>query len=452
LRDTEDWGVHLVARRHFECGDKLLSEEPLLRMPDASPIVRRTLEQNLGHHASFMMPALCVDWESVDEEEREAILTLFFAHPLMAGKSGDQAYHACDALWRTRSELQRMFSTEELFRFLHIVDLNIHRDDEHPQNANFTGIFIFGSKFSHSCAPNCSWSFDRSGRLQYHAVRPIKAGELLTFSYVGNGMNLLVSTLDRRRRLSCLCFVCRCSRCSGPDLSRKMRCPSCKDPGGCLPLYDDLSEPSPIAPGGAMTPAMEADAPCWQCEACGKVFKPQAMPLADESELAELVPKALTADASEELASGQNQQLDLRRLASRAARSLGPRHWTHILASFGWLRLALVQLRTEPVIYWSEEELQLASRIVASWLQVSTPDNADQRMSALFLAMRLAHDLGGTLSDWGYDAKDPLGGGLKSLERLQEHGFRLASDGSVLGPERGEEEEERRGSNPQSGR
>ena len=57
-----------------------------------------------------------------------------------------------------------------------------------PHNAEFTGIFLLGSKFSHSCAPNASWSFDSAGRLQYRAIRSIAAGEVLTFSYVGNGI------------------------------------------------------------------------------------------------------------------------------------------------------------------------------------------------------------------------------------------------------------------------
>lgn len=56
-----------------------------------------------------------------------------------------------------------------------------------PQNAEFTGIFLLGSKFSHSCAPNASWAFDAAGHLQYRAIRPIAPLEVLTFSYVGNG-------------------------------------------------------------------------------------------------------------------------------------------------------------------------------------------------------------------------------------------------------------------------
>ena len=64
---------------------------------------------------------------------------------------------------------------------------DLHEDEERCENLVHTAIFVFGSKFSHSCAPNCTWSFDPQGNLLYRAIREIQKGELLSFSYVGNG-------------------------------------------------------------------------------------------------------------------------------------------------------------------------------------------------------------------------------------------------------------------------
>merc|ERR1712079_57823 len=180
-----------------------------------------------------------MDWSSISDEVRQATLSLFWAHPLMeTGSPGMRTdnFQMCEQLRQCKASLPEQWDASDLLRFLHVVDLNIHRDDEEPGNASYTGLFVLGSKFSHSCAPNSSWSFSKDGCLQYHAIRPIAEGEPFTFSYIGDGMNMIVSTLLRRRRLGALWFVCQCSRCCGPDLARRMRCPECGEVQ-CLPVY-----------------------------------------------------------------------------------------------------------------------------------------------------------------------------------------------------------------------
>ena len=114
----------------------------------------------------------------------EACLRLFYA----PAERSRGHLEACEELLRSFSALKSTgWSASELLKFLHVVDLNIHKDDERPEHAAHAAIFVFGSKFSHSCAPNSTWSFDSMGRLRYKAIRPIEKGELLSFSYVGNG-------------------------------------------------------------------------------------------------------------------------------------------------------------------------------------------------------------------------------------------------------------------------
>lgn len=66
------------------------------------------------------------------------------------------------------------------------------------------------------------------------------SGELLTFSYIGDGLNGLSGTLTRQNSVRPLTFVCRCERCSFPlDMSRGMGCPHCCTKGNvasCHPV------------------------------------------------------------------------------------------------------------------------------------------------------------------------------------------------------------------------
>eukprot|EP00913_Durusdinium_trenchii_P014662 g13756.t1 len=206
LRKTKELGIHAVARCSIHPDDLIISEQALLRLPPPSAEAQRLL-RGFGELGGFLAPALCAPWATTSAEQREACLQLFYAHPGSEKRSQGTHLAACAELLRCWAPLKHSnWTPEELLHFLHIVDLNIHKDDERPQNSEFTGIFVFGSKFSHSCAPNAAWSFDREGRLQYRALCPIAEGDVLTFSYVGNGMNLITSTLLRRERLSALCF------------------------------------------------------------------------------------------------------------------------------------------------------------------------------------------------------------------------------------------------------
>lgn len=244
-------------------------------------------------------------------------------------------------------------------------------------------------------------------------------------------MNLLTSTLERRRRLATLWFVCQCTRCTGPDLARRMRCPRCGAASGCLPSYIE---------GGCSAKGLDRislgslpDATRWRCTSCSAMSTSAEMPLREESDLARLVPEAMMRGGSAS-SSGNEARLFLQ-LRARAARTLGPEHWTYALAGFAFLQRSLAQLRHDPVILQCEEDFQEVSREVAQWLKVTAPHNAEQRMSALFATVRLEHNLGGGLAVWGYDPADPLGNDLCALDRIKQHGWRLSADGSVRGPE-----------------
>jgi hypothetical protein len=60
---------------------------------------------------------------------------------------------------------------ERLFVFLRILDINIHKDGESA--AQPSGLFVVGSKFTHSCTPNCSWKFLRSNEVSPRSSRQL---------------------------------------------------------------------------------------------------------------------------------------------------------------------------------------------------------------------------------------------------------------------------------------
>lgn len=79
-----------------------------------------------------------------------------------------------------------------------------------------TAVYPVGALLNHSCYPNCiiAYEYDPDKR-QYmqkvRALRPVKANEELTHSYIDTAM----PTVERRRRLHHqFDFVCSCSRCT----------------------------------------------------------------------------------------------------------------------------------------------------------------------------------------------------------------------------------------------
>eukprot|EP00933_Yihiella_yeosuensis_P036620 TRINITY_DN3038_c3_g5_i1.p1 TRINITY_DN3038_c3_g5~~TRINITY_DN3038_c3_g5_i1.p1 ORF type:complete len:494 (-),score=70.31 TRINITY_DN3038_c3_g5_i1:109-1590(-) len=425
IRYSEELGVHAAARRSFDAGEVIISEDPLLRLLDVSPQTRRTLQDRYPHQWAFIAPAFGVKWSEVSKEARKASLDLFYSHPYLVKRSQEVASEtnrAAKDLLNEHKVLQNSdWKVDDLVRFMHVVDLNIHKDDERPQSADFTGIFVLGSKFSHSCAPNSAWAFNERGELRYQAIRPIKPGELFTFSYVGNGMNLVVSTIERRKRLSQLWFLCQCSRCSSPDFARQLRCPRCTE-SRCMPSYGK-QDVDPSCPSTEVS-----DAPTWRCAACDATFSKADMPLEEEMKIAKLVPQTMQGPPER----ANSDAITLGRIRLRIGRLLGNNHWTWFLATFAWLQKCLVRLREDPVIGFNEAEMRTASTAVARWLEEFAPDNVEQRLSAFFIAARLARQLGEGVRAWGYDPAKPLGE-LEGLARIEKLGWRLTED-AVHGP------------------
>eukprot|EP00971_Amphidinium_carterae_P153902 3051966-Amphidinium_carterae.1 len=84
----------------------------------------------------------------------------------------------------------------------------------------------------HSCLPNCAYS-SKSGKLRLYAVRPIREGERVSFSYLTHLWSTPIE--ERRVRLhKTKNFLCSCKRCSCPDDVRAVASLTCQNKCGVV--------------------------------------------------------------------------------------------------------------------------------------------------------------------------------------------------------------------------
>eukprot|EP00158_Paraphelidium_tribonemae_P009964 Partr_v1_DN29015_c0_g1_i2_m58765 putative Set and mynd domain containing len=112
-------------------------------------------------------------------------------------------------------------------RMLHILETNCHsrpleENEAHNRgdDEEMVGLWLLASVMEHSCLPNCTVIIhptvddDGAATLELRAISNVKAGELLTISYVDMEFE---PTVARQEMLMDRGFVCRCPTCSGDD-------------------------------------------------------------------------------------------------------------------------------------------------------------------------------------------------------------------------------------------
>ena len=116
------------------------------------------------------------------------------------------------------------------------------------------GMFEVGSKFNHSCVPNCTYNqytlIHGVPAMRVFALKAIMKGEQIFTTYIG-GTDMLLSTRERRNLLRRQkAFECLCERCCSRDVLAPLKCPACS--GTCW-RYDEVEYP-------------------WRCEDCPRVW------------------------------------------------------------------------------------------------------------------------------------------------------------------------------------
>ncbi|EPE26626.1 SET [Glarea lozoyensis ATCC 20868] len=89
----------------------------------------------------------------------------------------------------------------------------------HATNSFEDGVFLFGSRFNHSCAPNVAFLYDSNmAKMSFRATSNIPTGEELNISYIS--LPDLPRSL-RKEKLSHWGFICTCLACEDSPRSEQ---------------------------------------------------------------------------------------------------------------------------------------------------------------------------------------------------------------------------------------
>ena len=342
-------------------------------------------------------------------------------------------FDKCVPNWSPAKRWFREAGIRSCFRLLSCCRINVHADD----TRGFSGLFQKCSKFAHSCNANTFWFLhvlkdeegggtlmkgQLSSSMAVHvAVRRVEEGEMLSFSYLGTGLNMLSPTSFRRAKLRDLSFDCLCDRCAlfdcGRETSRSLRCPDCDKPAAL----------SLVPPSGG-----------WFCMACRDskgydhglsaslfretVLRTAAMQLyfsssrggGADSPTADDVRRAQRSWIAPELAAAQFNGVLVRwSLAEQIERYLGPTHFLFMTAVFAifrcWIRgieMLVEAEKTDIEVFLKHKralspqsepwERQLLRWYVAGkrWLVSNCPGSCLTVTFALLVTEAVAHALG----------------------------------------------------------
>eukprot|EP01006_Ploeotia_vitrea_P031582 TRINITY_DN63908_c0_g1_i1.p1 TRINITY_DN63908_c0_g1~~TRINITY_DN63908_c0_g1_i1.p1 ORF type:complete len:519 (-),score=52.72 TRINITY_DN63908_c0_g1_i1:1245-2801(-) len=268
------------AARDFKIGESIVKESPVMILPKLRKdtklftaiddiTAKHQFQEGLLYPLIYLLQA--------SDVVREKVMN-FFAPDLESSEGADklhwERYHSICTEVCNEIEEFKSYDPKELVQFLLILRTNAHSTGD---GTGASCLYEVGSKITHSCSPNCMGLVDKF-TLEYRAIRDIKEGDLLTFSYI-SGFDLWKSTPLRRSLMKeQRFFMCVCARCVGPDYTRWMKCPECG--------WDETLYHMPGQTSFVDNPGEPTDTP-WKChnEKCGKEWKDDDFPLKEEHRL-----------------------------------------------------------------------------------------------------------------------------------------------------------------------
>ena len=238
---TGDLGRVVVATKDVAIGIKIIRERPIL--------VNKSGDWS-GMISAFM---------ALDKKSKNGVLNMF--HPPLSSQSVQSQHLKLQAEYLGR---QLSMDSTLVHKLMAISNCNGHeyygcdnelyheapRESFSRKSSGKMALFLFGSKVAHSCNPNVTYSSRTSdGKLEYKVICSIKAGDMVTFSYIDELLET-PTHIRRTKLIDTKSFLCRCSRCLGPDFSRPFSCNKCS--GGVVLCTDP-----------------QGDSPVWSCSGCG---------------------------------------------------------------------------------------------------------------------------------------------------------------------------------------
>ena len=226
LETRANHGQVVVATRDAAVGTRIIREDPIL-------------VYEVGNMEEMVSKFLALDRES-----RDAILNMHHP-PVPSPDILVLGFFIANELSLDPTVVHKLIAIDKYnSRKYHGSEQEIYF---HVQSA----LFLIVSKLAHSCNPNTVLAIDASGgRIEYRVMRPIKAGDMITYAVFGQ----LVELPHHRKQniLQEMEIVCQCPHCIGPDYSRPVHCKKCR--GGVLICTN--------SPG---------DDPSWSCSGCNGV-------------------------------------------------------------------------------------------------------------------------------------------------------------------------------------
>eukprot|EP01065_Artemidia_motanka_P046683 TRINITY_DN7137_c0_g1_i2.p1 TRINITY_DN7137_c0_g1~~TRINITY_DN7137_c0_g1_i2.p1 ORF type:complete len:745 (+),score=191.27 TRINITY_DN7137_c0_g1_i2:50-2236(+) len=229
---TRDKGKCCVALRDFEIGDVVLRERP---------VATSGLED---------FSALASDFAGRTPDERAAALSLYcpLDDPRMPAADRDDLEVACAALWPRLSEAERRALGGDNVRLARLMAIH---------NCNALGraelgkscLYATACRIEHSCAPNMVYYVGDDCVIRFTAIRPIRAGDNLTFEYVSGYAPREARQEELQRKYY---FSCACVACTAADTARRFQCSFCSD--SVCPHH------TPVG--------------LWRCDGCGREADP----------------------------------------------------------------------------------------------------------------------------------------------------------------------------------
>ena len=224
-------GQILIATKDFEIGDLIIQELPLVVYPiekENSTNVPTDIAKETLHFDLDYLEALY----ELNDLKRAKILSLF--HPSL-----ERYKHGVNFRRGWAGQLHQYINNNEpkLKRHKLSIDLIykyiIIRDMKGISLASFTAdihdthdmgsILEYSSKIQHSCIPNMIDKITKNTCfIQYYAIKPIKTGDYLYYSYIPDMYNNIYT-----RRLEILKkknFTCNCILCSDQDYTFAFKC------------------------------------------------------------------------------------------------------------------------------------------------------------------------------------------------------------------------------------
>lgn len=225
LSYRNDLGRVLIATKNYNIGDIVLKEKPLVVYKSL-----RELFYKVTNELSSKDKDLLYDMHHRDFQD----------NPPMFEECKNLMNESLNVI---DNDLLNNFlntsgiSMNDIHKILHISNFNSHkfigsdsgyRESTIDDEPNRTALFYLGSKVAHSCEPNCIYTsklIDGTNNsddfLAYIAIRPIKVGDIISFSYI----NPIESTEVRRTLLRrSKDFFCECQKCIDYDYNSGLRC------------------------------------------------------------------------------------------------------------------------------------------------------------------------------------------------------------------------------------